>query len=113
MGVNMKELISDLIKFRDERNWKQFHNPKDLAISLSLEASELLENFQWKNSEEALLENMENIKDELADIIIYSMLLANDLELDVEDIVARKLEKNRKKYPIDKAYGIKTKYTEL
>ncbi|TKH06155.1 nucleotide pyrophosphohydrolase [Peribacillus simplex] len=101
------------MQFRDERNWRQFHNPKDLAISLNLEAAELLENFQWKNSEEALSKNKENIKDELADVLIYSLLLANDLELDVGEIIKNKLEKNKNKYPVEKAYGKKTKYNKL
>ncbi|OJE49371.1 nucleotide pyrophosphohydrolase [Bacillus proteolyticus] len=109
----MKELTNKVIQFRDERNWKQFHNPKDLAISISLEASELLENFQWKSNEEALNKNMDNIKDELADVLIYSMLLANDLGFDVEEIVKNKIEKNNSKYPVEKAYGVKTKYTDL
>ncbi|MBT2616140.1 MULTISPECIES: nucleotide pyrophosphohydrolase [unclassified Bacillus (in: firmicutes)] len=105
--------MSAVVEFRDERNWKQFHNAKDLAISLSLEASELLENFQWKSNKEALGDNIENIKDELADVVIYSLLLANDLNLDLEEVVNRKIEKNKKKYPVEKAYGVKTKYTEL
>lgn len=109
----IKELTDKVIQFRDNRNWKQFHNPKDLAISLSLEASELLENFQWKNSEEAISKNKENIKDELADVIIYSMLLANDLNVDIAEIVKEKIEKNNIKYPVEKAYGVKTKYTDL
>ncbi|WJE49903.1 nucleotide pyrophosphohydrolase [Peribacillus frigoritolerans] len=109
----IKELTDKVIQFRDNRNWKQFHNPKDLAISLSLEASELLENFQWKNSEEALSKNKENIKDELADVIIYSMLLANDLNVDIAEIVNEKIEKNNIKYPVEKAFGVKTKYTDL
>ncbi|WP_084667358.1 nucleotide pyrophosphohydrolase [Bacillus proteolyticus] len=109
----IKELTNKVIQFRDERNWKQFHNPKDLAISISLEASELLENFQWKSNEEALNKNMDNIKDELADVLIYSMLLANDLGFDVEEIVKNKIEKNNSKYPVEKAYGVKTKYTDL
>ncbi|MFB3168482.1 nucleotide pyrophosphohydrolase [Neobacillus sp. 179-C4.2 HS] len=109
----MKELISKIIEFRNERDWKQFHNSKDLAISLSLEASELLENFQWRTSEEAVKENIENIKDELADVLIYSLLLVNDLELDIDDIVNRKIDKNKRKYPVNKAYGVKTKYTDL
>jgi NTP pyrophosphatase (non-canonical NTP hydrolase) len=110
---NIYNLISHVVKFRDERNWKQFHNIKDLVISLSLETSELLENFQWKNNEEALAQNIENIKDELADVLIYSLLLTNDLSLDVTEIVHTKLKKNREKYPIEKAYGIKRKYTDL
>jgi NTP pyrophosphatase (non-canonical NTP hydrolase) len=109
----LEELISKIIEFRDDRNWKQFHNPKDLAISLSLEASELLENFQWKSSEEAVNDNIEKIKDELADVLIYSLLLANDLELNIEEIINKKIEQNKRKYPIEKAFGVKTKYTEL
>ncbi|MGG4559109.1 nucleotide pyrophosphohydrolase [Bacillus toyonensis] len=109
----IKELTNKVIQFRDDRNWKQFHNPKDLALSISLESSELLENFQWKSNEEALNENMDNIKDELADVLIYSMLLANDLEFDIEEIVKNKIEKNKSKYPVGKAYGVKTKYTDL
>lgn len=109
----IKEMTEKVIRFRDARNWKQFHNPKDLALSLTVEASELLENFQWKSSEEAINENMENIKDELADVLIYAMLLANDLDIDVEKIVEAKINKNNKKYPIEKAYGIRKKYTDL
>ncbi|MDZ5470403.1 nucleotide pyrophosphohydrolase [Bacillus sp. 31A1R] len=109
----MRELTNKVIQFRDNRHWKQFHNPKDLAISLSLEASELLENFQWKSSNEAVETKIENIKDELADILIYSMLLANELNLDINDIVSKKIEKNEVKYPIEKAYGVNTKYKDL
>lgn len=109
----IKELTNKVIQFRDDRNWKKFHNPKDLALSISLESSELLENFQWKSNEEALNENMDNIKDELADVLIYSMLLANDLGFNVEEIVKNKIEKNKSKYPVEKAYGVKTKYTDL
>ncbi|MFB3164722.1 nucleotide pyrophosphohydrolase [Neobacillus sp. 179-J 1A1 HS] len=109
----MKDLVSIITNFRDDRNWKQFHNPKDLAISLSLEASELLENFQWRSSEEAVKENIENIKDELSDVLIYSMLIANDLGLDIEEIVNKKIDKNKRKYPVEKSFGVKTKYTDL
>ncbi|RAK15243.1 MazG-like nucleotide pyrophosphohydrolase family protein [Anoxybacillus vitaminiphilus] len=74
----MKHLQQKIIAFRDARNWRQFHNPKDLAISLTLEAGELLENFQWKTSEEAVQANFENIKDELADVVIYALLLSHE-----------------------------------
>ncbi|WP_407691365.1 nucleotide pyrophosphohydrolase [Robertmurraya mangrovi] len=111
--MEIRELTNKVIQFRDNRHWKQFHNPKDLAISLSLEASELLENFQWKSSNEAVETKIENIKDELADILIYSMLLANELNLDINDIVSKKIEKNEVKYPIEKAYGVNTKYKDL
>jgi NTP pyrophosphatase (non-canonical NTP hydrolase) len=109
----MKELVEKIVAFRDERNWKQFHNPKDLAISLNLEASELLENFQWKSNKEAINENIGNIKDELADVIIYSLLLANDLNLNINEIIIDKIRKNEIKYPVDKAFGTKKKYTDL
>lgn len=109
----IKKLTDKAVEFRDERNWKQFHNPKDLAISLSLEANELLENFQWKDSSEAINTNMENIKDELADVVVYSLLLASELDLDLDEIVSSKIEKNKKKYPVEKAYGVNTKYTKF
>ncbi|MEI5991572.1 hypothetical protein A5881_003109 [Enterococcus termitis] len=109
----MDELIKKVNQFRDDRDWRQFHNPKDLAISISLEASELLENFQWKTSEEAKEKNQENIEQELADVLIYSLMLASDLELDVERIIEKKLELNDKKYPVEKSKGIKEKYTKL
>src|SRR5690606_20761201 len=100
-------LINEIIQFRDKRNWKQFHNPKDLAISLSLEAGELIENFQWKSSEEAVAENLENIKDEIADVVIYAMLLSHELGIDLEKAVVDKIKKNEQKYPIEKSFGSK------
>ncbi len=96
------KLIDKINKFRDDRDWRQFHNEKDLSLSIVLEASELLEIFQWKTSEEGI-ENIEAIKDELADILIYSLMLADNLELDIEEIIEAKLAKNRQKYPIDKS----------
>ncbi|MEH7435696.1 nucleotide pyrophosphohydrolase [Bacillus thuringiensis] len=106
-------ILEKVLKFRDDRNWNQFHNPKDLAISLSLESSELLENFQWKSSEEAVEKKFEDIKDELADVLIYSLLLADQLDIDVEEVILNKLEKNNKKYPVEKARDSKKKYDEL
>ncbi|MFK4353869.1 MULTISPECIES: nucleotide pyrophosphohydrolase [Bacillus] len=105
--------IKEILKFRDDRDWKQFHNPKDLAISLSLEVSELLENFQWKSSEDAIEQNLENIKDELADVLIYSILLADQMNLDIEEVIQNKLEKNKRKYPVEKSIGSNKKYNEL
>ncbi|XMA24683.1 nucleotide pyrophosphohydrolase [Bacillus bombysepticus] len=105
--------IKKILKFRDDRDWKQFHNPKDVAISLSLEASELLENFQWKSSEDAIEQNLENIKDELADVLIYSILLADQMNLDIEEVIQNKLEKNQRKYPVEKSFGSNKKYNEL
>lgn len=106
-------LINEILKFSEDRNWKQFHNPKDLAISISIEAAELLENFQWSSSEEAVNKKLYDIKEELADVLIYSVLLANSINVDVNEIITSKLEKNNKKYPVDKAFGKKEKYTEL
>jgi NTP pyrophosphatase (non-canonical NTP hydrolase) len=108
----MESLINKIVEFRDARDWRQFHNIKDLAISLTLESSELLENFQWKSSEAALKENIDNIKDELADVLIYAMLIAHDLDLNVENIVLNKLRKNEEKYPVEKFKGSSKKYTQ-
>lgn len=109
----LKQLQRRIIEFRDERDWKQFHNPKDLAISLSIEVGELLENFQWKSSEEAIESRLENIKDELADVVIYAILLSDALEVDLEQIISDKIKKNEEKYPIEKSFGSKKKYNEL
>lgn len=106
----MDDLIKEINQFRDDRDWRQFHNAKDLALSVSLEASELLENFQWKSSEEAIADDLENIKDEIADVMIYSLMLADDLGLSVEDIIKNKIKKNGEKYTIEKSKGKKEKY---
>ena len=108
-----EELQNEIIKFRDKRNWSQYHTPKNLAISLSLEANELLEIFQWIDSDEAVKNYESEIKDELADIIIYFVLMADRLGLDIEEIVSKKLKKNSLKYPVEKSFDSNTKYTEL
>jgi len=100
-------------QFRDDRDWRQFHNEKDLAISISLEAAELLELFQWKSPEEVREISIERIKEELADVLIYSHMLASNLDLDIDEIIEAKLEKNNIKYPVDKSKGNKEKYTDL
>lgn len=110
---DIKNLTALIDRFRDEREWRQFHNPKDLAISISLEASELLEDFQWISSEKALEKNFENIKEELADILIYSLMFASELDLDIEEIILKKLEKNGQKYPVEKSKGSNKKYVEF
>lgn len=110
MDNKYKTVIDELIKFRDDRDWEQFHNPKDLAIALNIESSELLELFLWKSAEQA---NKDKLKEELADIFAYAFLLADKLELDVEKIVLEKIAKNSEKYPIDKAKGTAKKYNEL
>lgn len=108
-----EDIVKEVLSFRKRRNWEQFHNPKDLAIALSIEASELLENFQWKTSEETLALKKGSIADELADVIIYAIYLADALELRLEDVIRKKLTKNEMKYPVEKAYGRKDKYTDL
>jgi NTP pyrophosphatase (non-canonical NTP hydrolase) len=107
---DIEELIQKLKLFRDERDWKQFHNPKDLAIALSIEASELLETFLWKTHDQA---DHNKIKEELADVLAYALLLAESCNLDVKEIIEKKIEINKKKYPIEKSKGTGKKYTDL
>ena len=107
---DIREIIEELIKFRNDRDWEQFHNPKDLAVALNIEAGELLENFLWKSYKEA---NKEKIKEELADVFAYAFLLADKYKLDVKEIVLDKIKKNGEKYPIEKAKGTAKKYNEL
>src|SRR5215217_8498634 len=104
---NWKDLQKALIEFRNERDWKQFHNPKDLALALSIEAAELNELFLWKKPEEA---NKEKVKEELADVLAYAILLAEKYDLDINQIVMDKIKKNSEKYPVDKAKGSAKKY---
>lgn len=96
-------------KFNEDRNWDQFHSPANLAKSISIEANELLECFQW-NEEDY---NIENVKEELADVINYCLQMANKLNVDVIDIVNKKMDKSEKKYPVEKAKGVSTKYNKL
>lgn len=107
---DFKEITEALIRFRNERDWEQFHNPKDLSIALSIEANELLESFLWKNPQEA---KPEKIKEELADVLAYAFLLAHHYQLDIKEIVLDKIQKNAQKYPVDKAKGNAKKYDEL
>jgi len=104
------EIIDALLKFRNERDWEQFHNPKDLALAISIEAGELLELFLWKKSEEA---DKEKIKQELADIFSFAFLMANKYGFDVKQMILDKIKLNAEKYPIDKAKGTAKKYDEL
>jgi NTP pyrophosphatase (non-canonical NTP hydrolase) len=109
----LKEMV---VKFRDDRDWKQFHNPKDCAISLALEAGEVLEHFQWKSKEEVeayLKTHKDEVGEEIADVLYWVLLMSNDLDIDIADAFVKKLEKNGKKYPVDKSKGNHTKYTEL
>ena len=108
-----QETIREVLKFRDDRDWKQFHNPKDLAISITLEAAELLEVFQW-SAEDVICENkMDKIREELADVVNYCILMADVCGLDLDEIVRAKVKQNNEKYPVEKAFGSKEKYTEL
>lgn len=107
---DIQELTAAIRQFTEERDWDQFHNPKDLAVALSIEASELLEAFLWKAPEEA---KVEKVREELADVINYALLIADKYNLDVKQIVMEKLARNAEKYPVDKARGSAKKYNEL
>lgn len=107
---DLKELRQVIVKFTQERDWDQFHNGKDLALALSIEASELNEAFLWKKAEDV---NVDKIKEELADIVNYAILIADKYDLDIKQIVLDKLRRNAEKYPVDKAYGSAKKYNEL
>lgn len=106
-------LIDELVKFRDEREWGQFHNTKDLALALSIEAAELNELFLWKRVEECENVDSARLREELADVFAYSLLLAGKHGLDVKEIVLEKIRKNNEKYPVDKSKGTARKYNEL
>lgn len=108
-----QDTINQVLKFRDDRNWKQFHNPKDLAISISLEAAELLEVFQWSAEDVKCEKKIDKIKEELADVVNYCILMADACGLDLDEIVKEKVKRNAEKYPVEKAFGNKEKYTEL
>lgn len=111
--MDFDEVIKTVLDFRDKRDWKKFHNPKDLAISLSLEAAELLEIFQWSGKDLYVKNNKDKIKEELADVLIYCIYLAKAYDLNIQEIISEKITINNKKYPIEKAKGNSTKYTEL
>lgn len=106
----LSSLIEALKKFRDDRDWEQFHNTKDLALAINVEAGELLELFLWKNAGE---ENKDKVKEELADVFAFALLLADRYGLDVEAIIKEKIKRNGEKYPVEKAKGTAKKYDEL
>lgn len=113
---NLSELTKLIIDFRDKREWKQFHNPKDVAISLVLEATELLEIFQWKNTDEIaeyINNDKSSIAEELADVLYWVVLMSHDLNIDVLEALKTKMIKNEEKYPINKSKGNHLKYTEF
>ncbi|HIY58469.1 MAG TPA: nucleotide pyrophosphohydrolase [Candidatus Tetragenococcus pullicola] len=109
----LNDLMQKVNKFRDDRNWRQFHNEKDLAISINLEASELLELFQWQTSEETVEEKLPELKEELADVLIYAFMLADNLDLDIKEIMEAKLKLDELKYPVEKSKNSNKKYDEL
>ncbi len=113
---DIKELTEIIKKFRDERDWKQFHNPKDMAISLVLEASEVLEHFQWKKQKETevyLKKNKEDMEKELADVLYWVLLICSDFKIDIKKALVKKMRENAEKYPVEKAKGKHTKYNRL
>lgn len=113
---DLEKLKKLVIDFRDDRDWKQFHNPKDLALSLVLESAEFMEHFQWKSPDEVqkhLKANKGAVSEELADVFYWVLLIANDLDIDIDAALRDKIKQNENKYPVAKAKGKHTKYTEL
>jgi len=113
---DIDDLTSKIVDFRDARDWKQFHNPKDMAISLVLEAAEVLEHFQWKNQaevEDHVHKKKEEVGEELADVLYWVLLMSHDLDIDVLDALEKKIKKNEDKYPVEKSRGVHKKYNEL
>ena len=108
--TEIQTITKALLEFRNDRDWEQFHNPKDLAVAIGVESGELLEQFLWKGFEEV---SREKIKEELADVFAYAFLLAEKFNFDVTEIVLEKIKKNGEKYPVEKAKGTAKKYTEL
>lgn len=113
---DIQRLTQKILEFRDARDWKQFHNQKDMALSLSLEAAEVLEHFQWKDKDEVeayLATHKEDLGDELADVFYWVLLMAHDADIDIIDAFEKKMVKNAQKYPIDASKGDHSKYTDL
>lgn len=110
---DIREIIDYIVDFRNERNWEQFHNPKDLALALSIEAAELNELFLWKNNEQVGHIDREAVADELADVLVYSLFLAEKFKFDIRQIIFDKMKKNALKYPVEKSRNLALKYTQL
>lgn len=110
MESELTNLTKSILKFRDDRNWSQYHNLKDLAVCLNVEAGELLELFLWKNSDEV---NKEKLKEELADVLYSTLLLAHESGIDLNIALMEKLKSNELKYPVEKSYGKREKYDEI
>lgn len=108
-----QETENKVLKFSDDRNWAQFHTPKDLAISLCLEAAELLEVFQWSGTDQVCPEKTAKVREELADVLSYVIMIGDAYKLDLDEILNEKIAINAKKYPVEKAYGSNLKYTEF
>jgi NTP pyrophosphatase (non-canonical NTP hydrolase) len=117
MSDRLNAIVDKLLKFRRERDWEQFHRPKDLAISIVLEAAELLEEFQWKNDEEIKRylqeDGLSRVSEELADIAIYIAIMSHDLGIDLLEEMGKKIRKNEEKYPVGKSRGSARKYDKL
>ena len=114
--TTIADLTQKIIEFRDKRDWEQFHNPKDVALSLTLEAAEVLEHFQWKNEEEIKQyskTHKDDIGAELADVLNWILVMSHDLDIDILAALEKKIEENEKKYPIEKSRGNHTKYDKL
>lgn len=112
----IQELVKKIVEFREARDWKKFHNPKDVALSLVLEAGEVMEHFQWKNPEEMqkhISEHPDEIGEELADVLYWILLMGHDFNIDVLDALERKIQKNAEKYPVEKAKGNHAKYDKI
>lgn len=111
--MDFEEARRSALAFRDARDWAQFHTPKDLAISIALESAELLELFQWSGADTEVAGRRPEMAEELADILIYSIFLADALDIDISEAIGGKLRKNEQNYPVEKARGTARKYTEL
>ena len=114
--TDIQDLTRKIITFRDKRDWKQFHNPKDIALSLVLEAGEVMEHFQWKSQEETeqyIKTNKNDIGEELADVMYWVLLMSHDLGIDITKALEKKIRKNEEKYPVEKSKGKHTKYNQL
>ena len=111
--TTLSKLMEELVKFRDARHWEQFHNTRDLALAISIEAAELNELFLWKTTEDSEHVDRNKLKEEIADVLAFSLLLAGKHRFDVKEIVLEKIKKNGEKYPVEKAKGTARKYKEL
>ena len=108
----LKKLMQEVNAFSEERDWDQFHSPVNLAKSIAIEAAELLELFQWSGADTSVRDKLPEVKDELADTLIYCIMMALNLNLDIDEIIKAKMRKNKEKYPSNKVFGSRKKYTE-